>query len=564
MPFQGRRKSHMPEIKKLRFVLFIWLTATASICRAIDIKALPEQEKAMLNSTDPWGLAFSDQIARFQTCFGKDGKTDFLIGIQHNLEKIFRNKYWFRGEISGSENGDTVKPLWTATGATASFQVAVLPRTGANDDHYEITVSAPVKTEVYRIEYVKLPASGYPRFSADYWPDPLVPENFADISGTNLAAFLVELKIPRSFDKTLFPCQVTVSNSNGRKVSAVIPVEVVRLKIEPEKYPLVAWFWNNRNLTDLQFREMCLLALSHHLQPLTAPYLQTLWDPGNTGKFDRFFQFLLDNGQEIFEIKKPDGDLYAHLKEKNWLDKCITYSNADEPAEETFAQKNIPYAQEMKEKYPGLKIFLASEYHPQMEKGCDIWLTDLSSSVYDPVNFKIPKKPELWHYYCHLPIRFQMRAPLTLAPNMLIDNAALEHRLALWMSWYYKARGVFIYAGNSWGDIPSDFWQKMDLQAKEYKYPYAGIHNGNGFLVYPPVEKDGKVLPSLRLKILRDGMEDIAIMEAVRKAYGDRTAAKIISPVPDVFMHTHYYDRCPEALLEKMESILKFARGKTK
>ena len=191
-----------------------------------------------------------------------------------------------------------------------------------------------------------------------------------------------------------------------------------------------------------------------------------------------------------------------------------------------------------------------------MEKGCDIWLTDLSSSKYDPRSFIIPQKPEMWHYYCHLPIRFQMRAPLTLAPNMLIDNMALEHRVALWMSWYYKAKGVFIWAGNREWDVLKDFWKTHKIKNKEYRFPYGGIHHGNGFLVYPPREKGGEVLPSLRLKILRDGIEDIAIFESIIERYGERWR-KIISPVPEVFCHPHYYDNLPETLLLKREKILK-------
>lgn len=551
-------------LRKTFFVLCLCLFGTVSTCRALDIKTLPEEEKALLNSTDPWGLAFSDQIMRFQTYFPQESKDNFVLGIRHNLEKIFRNKYWFRGEIVSFGNESTVKPVWTVTGATASFQVAVLPKTGAEKGRYEIEISAPVKSEVYREEYVKLGKSDYPRFNSEYWPDPLVPENFAEISGTDLSVFLVELKIPADFDKTQFSCRVTAADDKGQKVSCTVPVEVVKLKIEPNRYPLVAWF-NNNGLSDLQFKEMCLLTLSHHLQPLTADYLKKLWNPENPENFDVFFKFLLDNGQGVFEIKPPDEVIYRHLKEKNWLNRCMIYSNADEPSEEIFTEKNIPYAQQIREKYPDLKIFMASEYHPQMDKGCDIWLTDLSSSVYDPVKFKIPSKPELWHYYCHLPIRYQMRAPLTLAPNMLIDNAALEHRLALWISYHYKAGGVLIWSGNSgWNIMAKDFWSTMEIPGESASYPYAGIHNGNGFLVYPPREKDGKVLPSLRLKILRDGMEDIAIMEAAKKKTGTRAAARLISPVPDVFIHSHYYDRLPETLLEKREALLKDLRRKLK
>ena len=109
------------------------------------------------------------------------------------------------------------------------------------------------------------------------------------------------------------------------------------------------------------------------------------------------------------------------------------------------------------------------------------------------------------------------------------------------MSWYYGAKGVFIYAGNhGWGQL-KNYPEKTEIKNIQYKYPYGGIHHGNGFLIYPPVKKGGNVLPSLRLKILRDGMEDIAIFETIRKKYRGKWK-KIISPVPDVFVHPHYFD----------------------
>ncbi len=551
-------------LKKILVVICLFLFNPVSIFPAVNIKTLPEAEKALLNSTDPWGLAFSDQIIRFQTYFLHDNRTDFVLGIQNNLEKIFRNKYWFRGEVFNPENAGTAKPIWAVTGGTASFQVAVLPKTGAEELNYEIQLSSPVESEVYREEFVKLPGRDYPRVNSEYWPDPLIPENTATVSGTDLAVFLVELKIPADFDKTGFSCRITVKNTNGSKISCNVPVEVVKLQIAPKRYPLVAWF-ENKNLSDAQFRQMCFLALEHHLQPLTGNYLKKLWNYDKPQEFDDFFQFLLDNGQSVIEIPEPGESMYLHLKEKNWLKNCMVYSNADEPSAEMFMERNIPYAAKIRDKYKGLRIFLASEYHADMDRGCDIWLTDLSSSTYNPAEFKIPSNPELWHYYCHLPIRYQMRAPLTMAPNMLIDNAALEHRLALWMSWYYKAKGVLIWSGNNgWNVLAESFWQEMVIPDKTSNYPYAGIHNGNGFLVYPPREKAGKVLPSLRLKILRDGMEDIAIMEAVKRKYGARTASKLTSPVPEVFIHTHYYDSLPEKLLKKRESILKNLRRKLK
>ena len=39
--------------------------------------------------------------------------------------------------------------------------------------------------------------------------------------------------------------------------------------------------------------------------------------------------------------------------------------------------------QVMRSKYPGLRVYVASDWHAEMHKGCDIWMTDLSTVGYD-------------------------------------------------------------------------------------------------------------------------------------------------------------------------------------
>jgi hypothetical protein len=161
-----------------------------------------------------------------------------------------------------------------------------------------------------------------------------------------------------------------------------------------------------------------------------------------------------------------------------------------------------------------------------------------------------------------------MRAPLVRAPNMQIDNDALEHRLALWMSAHFGARGVFIWAGNAW-DMAADFWENPVLASKPSPFPYAGIHNGNGYVVYPPLEPGGAVLPSLRLKVLRDALEDLALFRAAGEQLPElkrptQTRLKeLLDPTPEVFVHPHYFDHRPETLLHHREAVLRLlAEGK--
>ncbi|MFH1477759.1 MAG: glycoside hydrolase domain-containing protein [Verrucomicrobiota bacterium] len=546
------------------FCGIVLVAARAAVSGNLDIKKLPEEEQALANTVDPWGLAFSDQLARFQRHFGNSTNVSFVAGYTHSLVKVWRNKYWFRGaEVIAPGAAKETKPLWGTAGSVVSFQVAILPNTGAKACRYQVVAQSPVPTRVFREEFIKLGSAPYPRFESAYWPDPLVLTNDCELSGIWAGVFLVEAAIPADFGQSGFKVEVRVAADGGNQAAFMVPVELVKLKPEPPDFHLVAWF-NKGKLSDGRFDAMCDLALEHHLEPLAQSELTALWSTNSPDQFEQRVQSLMKNGQRIFQINKPARALYDFLVKKGWLDRFMIYSNADEPAESTFHAKNIPYAQDMRTNFPGLKIFLASEFYPNMSAGCDIWLTDLSRANYDPRSFVPPVKPQLWHYYCHLPVNWQMRAPLTMAPNMQIDNDALEHRLALWMSWHYKAKGALIWAGNSeWNHLVTNFWSCLDLSGNEYrtsyKFPYGGIHHGNGNLMYPPRTPDGEPIPSLRLKVLRDGMQDIALFESAVREYGSKVQA-FVAPVPAVFQHPHYYDRLPETLLNKREALLRRIR----
>lgn len=528
---------------------------------------LPEAERALADTVDPWGLPFSDQLTRYRSHFAPRPEAAFAVGIAHDLVKVQPTKYWFRGEVWPAGTAETAaRERWAAAGETQSFQVAILPRLGAADAAYTIAVEAPgAVVTVYREVFVRTAAgAAYPRLAGERWPDPLLPESTVTVGGTDAGVFWVDLAIPAEAPAGVVDCRVSVT-SGGVTARVRVPVRVVPgLDLDPKGFCFFSWF-RRGTLTPEQYRDQCALVLQHHMVPADA--IRGQWDPAAPQAFDDLRAFLAERGQRLFQVDGPEAKgfdaLYEHLREKGWLASTVVYSNCDEPDGETFRTKNIPFMQTMRQKYPGLKVFLASDWHEDMAAGCDAWMTDLSASGYDPERHRSLQAPELWHYYCHLPVRWQMRAPLVDAPNFQIDNPALEQRLAFWMSSWYGAKAVFIWAGNAY-TFAADFWQTLTLDAKPSPYPYAGIHNGNGWVVYPSPDGTGTV-PSLRLKLIRDGLEDLALMAAVRRLIaagritGQRAAdlEALLNPVPGVFVHPHYFDRLPETLLNRREAILR-------
>ena len=131
-------------IKKIFLIFILWvITGTSKV--KMDIKKLPQEERKLLNSVDPWGLAFSDQLKRYLSYF-KNVKRDFVVGYTHNLVKIWQNKYWFRGKIVGKDN---LEPLWGVPGSTVSFQTVILPEVGAEKGKYYVKVKSPVEIKFF-------------------------------------------------------------------------------------------------------------------------------------------------------------------------------------------------------------------------------------------------------------------------------------------------------------------------------------------------------------------------------------------------------------------------------
>ena len=168
-------------MRGVSIVLLVFALVLPGLARGatMTVKDFPDAEKKLADSVDPWGLTFSDQMTRFQSYFAMASPPEFVVGFAPNLVKIFPNKYWFRGEIVSPEAPHGLGPLWGVTGSTVSFQVAVLPRTGAAAAAYTVQarVEENLPTTVWREEYFNAGPARYPRLESELWPDPLLRTN---------------------------------------------------------------------------------------------------------------------------------------------------------------------------------------------------------------------------------------------------------------------------------------------------------------------------------------------------------------------------------------------------
>ena len=133
-------------------------------------------------------------------------------------------------------------------------------------------------------------------------------------------------------------------------------------------------------------------------------------------------------------------------------------------------------------------------------------------------------------------------------PSYMIDASAVRNRAMEWLSFRYRVTGELYYetalafGGDPWND----------------QWDFSG--NGDGTLFYPgtPARSAGRTdvpIASIRLKMLREGMEDYEYLRRLSDA-GDPTLAHAIADA--LFPHAYETEVAPERLMEARERI---ARG---
>jgi hypothetical protein len=129
-----------------------------------------------------------------------------------------------------------------------------------------------------------------------------------------------------------------------------------------------------------------------------------------------------------------------------------------------------------------------------------------------------------------------------------IDFPLLNYRVPAWMAWRDGMKGLLYWGGMSYWNQTEDPWLKAPFYTGDGK-PQQGekgiVYQGEGSLVYPAndVGYDG-IVPTIRLKALRDAIEDyeyLAILQRLGKA---RAAHRVVSALTPTFFE---WNKDPQA-----------------
>jgi len=139
-----------------------------------------------------------------------------------------------------------------------------------------------------------------------------------------------------------------------------------------------------------------------------------------------------------------------------------------------------------------------------------------------------------------------------------IDFPLLHYRVPAWIAWRYRIRGLLYWGGLSfWGQVDDPWTQPETLDRRDRGK--GQVWNGEGSIVYPgrACGYDG-IAPSLRLKALRDAVEDYECISILERAGRAKEAEAVVRPLAGSWFQWDKdpaaYERARARLAEMIEA----------
>jgi hypothetical protein len=245
----------------------------------------------------------------------------------------------------------------------------------------------------------------------------------------------------------------------------------------------------------------------------------------------------------------------THFQQKGWLDRLFLYL-WDEPVPADFS-KLIQRGRVSERAGQEIRNLVTTPLNSKLDKVVHIWVPLVNCLGSKPGfdDFCDPSPPRevyvseikqsksLWFYQscashgCNI-----VGGPyFTGWPSYMIDSPGAANRVMQWLAWKFRIEGELYYSMNQAYAGDGDPWKSTFLVGG----------NGDGTLFYPgrPDRIGGRTgipIESIRLKLIREGMEDYEYLALLARLSGSRAADEYASRI---VAKTYRWESRPETFL---------------
>ena len=438
-----------------------------------------------------------------------------------------------------------------------------------------------------------------------YWPDALVPlTQPLRINAAPLHFGLrkrnqpiwVEVTVPVGQQPGNYEGTITVSSDDGElgKVNVKLTVWDIALP-EDRKFPVNIGLWEDHiaqmhdvDRDSAEFREIfhqyVAFFLDQGFDPRTNPGLLGEMKDGKyvlecqQPELEKLF---LDGGRQQFMIcPKPMGVPVSHdengfsedykgyvrehcrqvivrAKEHGWYDKLHFHMPIDEPKSAQAYETLRHWAAAVRPVDPSVPISLTEQPAPEnpawgsLVGHIDAWIINGNYVYMDPgsiVERKQAGDHVTWYISCD---------QLYPQPNMFIDREAADMRMVSWITARYGMDGFLYWTATYWREVKDPWVDAVSWKCSPCNTPAAG----EGSLIYPghlvyKYTRQGNVdgpVGSLRLAMLREGFEELELVQILRDLGGEEVADEIIG---DICRDLRDFSRDPNAIDAARDRII--------
>jgi hypothetical protein len=357
--------------------------------------------------------------------------------------------------------------------------------------------------------YVDKP-SGNRRLEKLWWPDALIPLSLQPtktIAPHTSEVLWVAVQVPADSEPGEYYGAVDFESNLGPRTLAV-SLEVAKTRLPPPSmranvavYYDILRDWHAKNaqpISDAEFpafkKRYYDFLLRYHINAYDLP---VEWNSPEAVSY-------LQN-TKVLSVRLPPldsprfNDAVAALRQTNTLHKAYYYW-IDEPPPQRYTEV-LSTTKELHEIDPRLKHLVTVHPNQSLQNAVDIWTPNIGDYFglgyidFAKLAQERKKGRETWWY--------TMVEPKHPYPTWLLDDEASAVRIYGWLMARYGISGFVYSMAHGWGPKPLE-----NLQS------FAGT-NGDGTLLYPSEIVGGNgPMPSIRLMLLRDAIEDFELLKA--------------------------------------------------
>ena len=221
---------------------------------------------------------------------------------------------------------------------------------------------------------------------------------------------------------------------------------------------------------------------------------------------------------------------YAYLQKEGWAERAYLYLLDEPNTKEAYDEVRLLGAL-VHEAAPKLRRLVVEQPYTQnpdwgtLDEAVDIWCPLFAFLEEASIQRVRSEGDAVWSYtaLCQRAPSYHpdyAKVSSDNPPSWQIDFPVLSYRIAPWLNRRYGVTGLLYWTTVCWNSPPRNPWDDPGFRVN---------YNGEGLLFYPGEDAgiDGPIA-SVRLKNLRDGMEDYEYFVLLEKAKGKEIVDEIV------------------------------------